>query len=894
MVVLLALQLLISFTRVAAIAFGLAGESQDVVAKSMTMLLTGITSATVVLASRRMTLPAARRAWLIVGLGAGANCLGDTLYLLVGMVTGETPFPSIADGAYLIYYPLILAGLLTFPQRARAPSERLKFWLDAITTTVGGGVVLWHFLIYPIAESQDATPMAAFVGAAYPVADLVLILGITTVTLRISDALGRWPLLLLGSAIVAFMVGDVAYGSLNVSGLYVAGQPITLLAEIPFQISYLLMALAAFVAAREARAATHDSTSTVQHARPLSSLPYLSIVLGYGVLVWASFGEVPDGIQGLILGVVLLTGLVVARQVVAVRENERLLTAQAERRSEARFSSLVQHATDVVTVIDEVGKVTYQTPSILRVFGHAPEMVLNTSFMQYVHPDDRERGWTLLEIARRQTGGETVIEWRIRHRDGRWRHVETMVANLLHDPDVAGLVLTSRDDTERRTLADQLRHQAFHDTLTGLANRALLEDRLEHALVRATRVGHPLAILFLDLDNFKTVNDSLGHGVGDQVLVAVSQRIRRVVRESDTSARFGGDEFVVLIENVCSMDELILVAERLLAACRTPFNVQGRETVIGCSIGIAVSEGGIETADELLRNADVAMFIGKEKGRGRYEIFEADMHSRIVERMELESDLRQAIERDEFVVHYQPIFSLETNRITGLEALVRWEHPQRGLIAPGAFIPRAEETGLIVPLGYRVLRQACRDARVWQDRFPTEPPLTVTVNLSVRQVDHPSCIDEVRAALAETGLPPNSLVLEITESFMIQDPEAAIVRLSHLKDLGVRLALDDFGTGFSSLSYLQRLPVDVLKVDKSFIDGMSTSSQGASLVQAILGLGDSLRLRTVAEGIEHADQLEQLRALRCGFGQGYFLSRPRDHEAIDALLTAHFGERAAA
>ncbi|MFN8634939.1 MAG: EAL domain-containing protein [Chloroflexota bacterium] len=882
----------VAVSRVGIIAFGLAGEHQEVVAKLMNVILTGLTSVTVIAASRRMTVPGTRRAWCVVGLGAGANFVGDTLYLLVGLVYGETPFPSIADVAYLLYYPLILAGLLVFPRRPSSFRERLTFWLDAFTTTVGGGIVFWYFLIYPIAVSQESGRLAALVGAAYPVADLVLILAVATVALGPSPAFRPRLAALLAGSIVAFMFGDAAYGTLNVSGQYVSGQPLTLLSEVPFESSYLLLALAAWMARRGSRGAAAMDGGV--RSRPLTLLPYLAVVLGYGLLLWVSFGDLPDSVQGLIVGAVILTGLVVARQIVAVRENSRLQAVQAVQRSESRFRSLVQHASDVITIVDGGGRVTFQSPSLKRVFGYEPEVILGQSVVHLVHPlvhpEDRARAQAFLEAALRPDSTDSTIGWRVRHRDGRWRHVETTVANLLDDPEVSGLVLTSRDDTERRELAEQLRHQAFHDTLTGLANRALFEDRLTHALARAARTARPVAVVFLDLDNFKTVNDSFGHGAGDEVLTTVAQRILRVVRAADTAARFGGDEFAVLVEDLpaglASVDESIRVAERLLAACRHPFQVQDHEVMIGCSIGIAISEAGAETADGLLRNADVAMYLGKERGKGRYEVFQPEMHARILERLELDADLRLAVERHELVVHYQPIMSLEDGRITGLEALARWSHPKRGLLPPGAFIARAEENGLIVPLGYQVLHQACREAGELQRRYPSDRPLSMTVNLSVRQLEDPNCLGEIHAALQEGGLPPESLVLEITESFAIKDPDVAIRRLTALKALGVRLALDDFGTGFSSLSYLQRLPVDILKIDRSFTERMVAAGRDTSLVEAILALGRSLNLSTVAEGIERPDQLDLLRTLGCAFGQGYLLSRPCERAVVEQLLAA--------
>jgi diguanylate cyclase (GGDEF)-like protein/PAS domain S-box-containing protein len=730
--------------------------------------------------------------------------------------------------------------------------------------------------------------LAALVTVAYPVGDLVLILAITSVTLRATSGLSRRAGALLGSAILVILAADLAFGILGASGEWVAGDPITLLMEIPLNVAYLLVALSAGVAAREARTTSGGTMAVVTRPGRLSALPYLAVLLGYGLLLWVSFGQLEDRVQGLIFGAVILTGLVVARQVVAVRENGRLLAAQATRRSEARFSALVQQSSDVITIVDADGRVAYQSPSVTRVFGYPPEQVIGRQVVDLLHPDDREDAAVFLDAARRASSTGLTINWRIKHRDGGWRQVETVVANLLDHPDVAGLVLTSRDDTERRTLADQLRHQAFHDTLTGLPNRALLEDRLTQALARAARSARPVAVLSLDLDNFKTVNDSLGHLAGDEVLVTIGQRIGRLIRGADTAARFGGDEFAVLLEDlpagVDPVTESAQVAQRLLDACRAPMTIQEREVAVGCSIGIAISDAGIESPDDLLRAADVAMYNGKERGRGRYEVFEPEMHARILDRLELESDLRLAIERRELVVYYQPIVALETHAIVGVEALVRWDHPRRGFLPPGAFIPTAEETGLIVPLGALVLRQACADARRWQERCPASPPLTVTVNLSTRQLDDPGCVEDVRRALGESGLPPASLTLEITESFMMNDPDAAIARLAGLKRLGVQVALDDFGTGFSSLSYLQRLPVDVLKIDKTFVDRMASTGRDTSLVEAILTLGRSLRLKTVAEGIERPDQLTRLRALGCTYGQGYLLSRPRERAAIDALL----------
>jgi diguanylate cyclase (GGDEF)-like protein len=437
--------------------------------------------------------------------------------------------------------------------------------------------------------------------------------------------------------------------------------------------------------------------------------------------------------------------------------------------------------------------------------------------------------------------------------------------------------------SERKRLEAQLVHQAFHDPLTGLANRELLRDRVSHALIVARRQGRSPVVLFLDLDDFKKVNDSLGHAEGDRLLIAAARRLVSCARASDTVARLGGDEFAILIEDVASPGAYANVVERISELMAQPFPLNGTEVFVNASIGIAVARGD-ETADELLRDADVAMYTAKRGGKGRHATFHAGMHAGVVERLALEAQLRRAVDHGELVLHFQPIVSLRTGALQGVEALVRWQHPELGLLAPARFIELAEETGIVVLLGQWVLREACQHARRWRERFP-ETPLSVSVNVSGRQLQSPDVVEEVRAVLVETGVDARAVALEITESVLMQHSEATLDKLLRLKALGVSLALDDFGTGYSSLGYLQRFPIDILKIAKPFVDDVGGGVSRPALARAIIALGASLRVRTVAEGIESADQWAALAELGCELGQGYHFAEPVPAEAIDDLLT---------
>ncbi|MEA2253150.1 MAG: hypothetical protein QOG70_3392 [Solirubrobacteraceae bacterium] len=579
-----------------------------------------------------------------------------------------------------------------------------------------------------------------------------------------------------------------------------------------------------------------------------------------------------------------------ATQVALAIESADLSEEVHRRSSEARFSSLVQHASDLITVLDAEATVVYQSPSIERVLGYAPEDVIGTRFDRLLVPGEEGRLLHLLADGSGYAGHETeVLECALHHRDGSVRHFEILHTNLIEDDAVRGIVLNGRDVSERRAFEEQLAHQAFHDPVTNLANRAFFAERVRHAVARGLREKNALAVIFLDLDDFKTINDSLGHAAGDQVLGEVAKRLSASIRSSDTAARFGGDEFAVLLEDVDGPDQAAEAAERILESLIDPLHVEGKEIVVRCSLGLSMLEPG-ETADaeELIRNADAAMYIAKRDGKGGYRLFEPAMHEGVLARLELRADLQRALAGDQFELYYQPVVRLEDGSVSGVEALLRWRHPERGLLAPEEFIPFAEESGLIVPIGRWVLREGCREARRLQRMLPSDPPLSMSVNLSVKQLQHSDVVSDVRDALTESGLAAGSLTLEITETVMMADADLAVARLEELKALGVRLAMDDFGTGYSSLSYLSRFPVDILKMDRSFLTA-GASPETSGLATAVVALGETLQLEVVAEGIEFPEQWNTLRELGCELGQGFYFARPMSADAALEFLRSNQG-----
>ena len=557
---------------------------------------------------------------------------------------------------------------------------------------------------------------------------------------------------------------------------------------------------------------------------------------------------------------------------------------QGLRASEERFRALVQHAADVILVLEPDGTVRHVSPAVQAVLGYEPDRLVGTRGWGLVHEGDAQSAQVFHAELLEQRGSRSV-ELRWQHRDGSWRWLEVKGTNLLHQAGVRGIVLNARDISRHKSLEAQLVQRALHDQLTGLPNRMLFMDRLEQALERSARRGKFAAVLFLDLDRFKLVNDNLGHDHGDQLLVQVAERLRGCLRRVDTIARIGGDEFTVLLEDVGVSADAALVAERIIEAFRGSFRIENQEIFVGASIGIAL--GGRDqgtTAQGLLRNADIAMYRAKANGRACFEVFKSSMRETVKGRLKMETELRRALDRGELRLHYQPQVDLRSSRIVGLEALVRWEHPERGLVPPGSFIPIAEETGLILPIGRWVLETACRQASLWRADAEIGLDLVMAVNLSPRQFRHPRLVQDVGQVLAESGLDASGLEVEITEGTAMGDADATVKTLEHLKAIGIRLAIDDFGTGYSSLGYLKRFPIDVLKVDRSFVAGLPANRGDAAIVRAVVGLTRALGLKAVAEGVETAEQLAELRELGCDQGQGYFFGRPTATEVADVML----------
>jgi len=577
---------------------------------------------------------------------------------------------------------------------------------------------------------------------------------------------------------------------------------------------------------------------------------------------------------------------------------QRMRRQLAER--ERLFSLITENAADMIAVVDVQGNRLYNSPAYERILGYTPSELAATSSMEQVHPEDRER---VLEAARQayKAGGGNCLEYRIRHKDGSWRVLESTASAIPgSNGQTEGLVIVNRDITARKRAEALLEHRAFHDTLTNLPNRELFLDRLQRAIVVSQRHrDYKFAVLLIDIDEFKMFNDSLGHSAGDELLIQIARRLTTCLRgvdtvardlgedakfpeADDTLARPGGDEFVVLAAELRDPSDAVRMAERIQLRMAIPFAVNGQEVVASASIGIVFS-GSSANAEDVLRDAEIAMYRAKSSGKARCEVFDSAMQVDAVKRLRLETELRKALELNEFRVYYQPLMSLADERIVGFEALSRWQRSQ-GVVAPGEFIAVAGESGLILQINQQLLQEACLQLGHWQSLFPSDPPLFMSVNVTAKEAAQPDLSSRISGTLRDTGIDTNSLHLEITENIAMGDADRSALLLAELKALGVRLSIDDFGTGYSSLSRLHQFPVDTLKIDRSFVSAMGSDLESHEIVRVIVILAHNLGLKVVAEGIETREQMEVLKFFGCELGQGYLWSRPVPASVMDEFL----------
>jgi len=814
-----------------------------------------------------------RRAWISLACALGfyliGECIGVTSWL-----HDIDPFPGPADFVYPVFYLALPTAAIFLIRAAAVRVPWVQLSMDATIFAVGFGAFFWFLVLHPAAQLHEASVLKQVLSQTYLTLDCVLLLMLGVLLLTGSGNLGgqRVPLLLL-TGFATMFAGDIIWSLAKVRGYYQPGDT----GEVMYLVCYVPLAAAARV---QLKWMTAPPPATSQNADALArALPYVAMLAAFLMLVYLSGGDASGSSNLMTMVVFALTLLLMVRQSVVLRGDALVRERRAARMVEDRYASLIANASDVIMIVGADGVLRFASPASERTLGLSPAEITGKCLPDLWAGDDAQKLRAFLaEVAATPAGTVGPVELRVER--GAQRYVlETVGSNLTEDPAVQGLALNFRDISERKALEEQLRQLAFHDPLTLLANRNLFRDRVQHALAIGQRGTNSLAVMFLDLDNFKNINDSLGHDAGDRLLQAVAHRILQNTRTSDTVARLGGDEFAVLMEGVERSSEVGRVADALIAALNVPFQLDGREVRVGASVGVAISAAE-DGADALLSNADIAMYHAKAAGKNRHVTFQPQMQALLHERLRLEADISRALANQEFFLEYQPIVDLGTKSLLGVEALVRWRHPEAGVLMPGRFIQVVEESGQIVKLGRWVLRQACRDMCAWRRSIAGGAGLRLAVNISGRHLQHGELVHDVAQALAESGLEPGNLVIELTESTIMYNTDANLERFHSLKALGVRLAIDDFGTGYSSLSYLHRFPIDILKIDRSFVSSLTNSDNGPELARAVITLGETLGLETVAEGIELEPQVAALLALGCVAGQGFLFARASSLEQL--------------
>jgi len=861
-------------------------DDADQVGEALAALAGGLAC---IIGGHRTTHRRERFGWYILGVGVLAWGVGQVLYFSYDLRGMAVPYPGPPDVGFLLFPPLALFCLLGMVKTPASRASRFRGLLEGLIIAGSTALISWILVLSWIHPPGSAWSLGNVVAISYPVSDLVLLTVVIFSLVHSDEGQPRSPVL-LAAGVSAVAMADTIFTHLTQNGS--AGGQGAHFMDLGWVIGFLLIGCAGLAPTgfRPGR------TLNLRRRRLLTTVPFipLSTALVFVLDIAFRHGHLA-GFELWDLGIVI--ALVITHQVSLVFENLGLTTALEARvaartaaleEKERYFRALVEGSSDAMAVLDQTLTIVDLSPSAGVVLAIDPTTAVGSSFLDLCATlADRESLQAAVARATARPRQSCQVEWTMTDASGQLRTVATTVRSFLDEPAVNGLVLNTADVTAKRELDEELRRQAFTDALTGIPNRALFLDRARVATERSRRSGTTVGVLFIDLDGFKTVNDSVGHQAGDRLLEETARRLMGQIRPGDTVARMGGDEFAVLLEDLDGPADAIEVAERLLITASQSVEVGAQTLRVGASVGVATAASGTATVEDLLRNADTAMYAAKAAGKGRVAVFEEQMHTNALRRLIIEAELANVIAENQLMLVYQPTVSLATSRISGCEALVRWIHPVAGPISPISFIPIAEETGIIVELGRWVLNEACRQLAEWTADVPGGSKLSMAVNVSARQLADPDLVDDVRRALQTTGLDPARLVLEITESVLVVDSSETLSVLGQLKALGVQLAIDDFGTGYASLSYLQRLPIDILKIDKSFVDGVAGAAQdGGKLIRGILEIGRALGLRTVAEGIESLDQLEFLRRGGCDVGQGYYFARPSQPDQVAELVRA--------
>jgi diguanylate cyclase (GGDEF)-like protein/PAS domain S-box-containing protein len=835
----------------------------------------------IVRVSRLAALSSAQRrafGWLAVALLV--LLVADGAWAWVAAVRREDPSFSALNWLYLPFHPLFLLGVLAFPRIFRSPADRMRFVLDALIVALGVALLLWDQVVQPQLSSLDlqTDALTLFILVGQPLLDCLSVLTVAVLLLRLPAGPSRQPMVWLALALSLNLVGDLVLAWQAAHAAFPTGGIADLL---------WIASRWCFLAAAESQLRVHraacEGIPDEDWSPSFQLLPYLGVVVGYATML---YDALDGGVSTAnLVGIFLLTLLVLLRQAVDRRETERLFADRTRQRADAKLAALVEHASEAILVLDAHRQITYASPAAARLFDSAPAQLEGVSFGRYLHPDESLAAASLLQDGA-HPGPVRQMSLRLRRGDG-WIWGECVVTDLLDRPEVDGIVLNVRDVTAQRELEEQLRHQSFHDPLTGLINRLLFGERISEALTERRPGGTEMAVMFVDLDHFKVINDSLGHGSGDAVIGQAAKRLEGAIRGRDVLARLGGDEFAVLLQDVDSDDEVVEAARRVMEAFRPPFRIGAREVALSASLGIAWASD-TDTVDVLMRNADLALNEAKARGRDRFHVFQPDLHAAVFRKLQLDGAMRGLLEREGFRLAYQPIFRLEDLALVGVEALLRLPGDIAALATPAEAVAAAEDSGLIVPLGRWVLEHALHEMRRLQDEDPAAEGLRLTVNVSARQLHDPELPRTVTEALQRCGIAPARLVLELTETALADRPDDARLALERLKAIGVKLAIDDFGTGYSSLAQLARFPFDLLKVAKPFVDmiGGEREAEGERLARAVLALGASLHLETIAEGIERAEQLSLLHHAGCDLAQGFLLATPMERGELQHWLHA--------